>query len=183
MSLFMSSIVISSGGQVQEIADTFGVDWPHLIAQIISFSIVCFLLHRFAYKPVLHMLEERRRQIAEGIAERERIRAELAQAENQRHGIIMQAEAQAGELIEEAQAAAARVREKETLKAIAAAEQILVKSRETALQDRNRMFEELKRELGTLVIEATEKLTKKILTPADQKRMVEETITGLQKVA
>ena len=34
------------------------------IAQVISFSIVCFLLHRFAYKPVLKMLEERRQQIA-----------------------------------------------------------------------------------------------------------------------
>ena len=44
---------IEDGGKVEEIARTFGVDWSHLIAQIISFSIVCFLLHRFAYKPVL----------------------------------------------------------------------------------------------------------------------------------
>ena len=39
---------IEDGGKVEEIARTFGVDWSHLIAQIISFSIVCFLLHRFA---------------------------------------------------------------------------------------------------------------------------------------
>ena len=54
-----------SGGQIQQIANTFGVDWPHLMAQIISFSIVCILLHRFAYKPVLKMLEQRRQQIAQ----------------------------------------------------------------------------------------------------------------------
>ena len=42
--------------------------WTGLIcfAQIISFSIVCLLLHRFAYKPILKMLEERRQQIAQG---------------------------------------------------------------------------------------------------------------------
>src|SRR2546421_7180429 len=39
-------------GQIQEIARTFGVDWPHLIAQVISFSVVCILLQRFAYRPV-----------------------------------------------------------------------------------------------------------------------------------
>jgi F-type H+-transporting ATPase subunit b len=51
-----------SGGQIQQLANTFGVDWPHLISQIISFSIVCLLLQRFAYKPILKMLEERRRR-------------------------------------------------------------------------------------------------------------------------
>ncbi len=35
----------NSGGQVEQIARTFGVDWPHLIAQIISFSIVCAVLY------------------------------------------------------------------------------------------------------------------------------------------
>ena len=49
---------------VQELALRFGVDWPHLTAQIISFSIVCALLYRLAYTPVLTMLAERRKQIA-----------------------------------------------------------------------------------------------------------------------
>ena len=56
-------------GQVQAIARTFGVDWPHLIAQTISFSIVCALLYWLAYKPVLAMLAARREQIA-GAAEK-----------------------------------------------------------------------------------------------------------------
>ncbi len=53
-------------GRSKRLRRTFGVDWSHLLAQIISFSIVCVLLHRFAYKPVLNMLEERRQQIAQG---------------------------------------------------------------------------------------------------------------------
>ncbi|HXI26799.1 MAG TPA: ATP synthase F0 subunit B, partial [Vicinamibacterales bacterium] len=55
-------------GQVETLARTFGVDWPHLSAQIISFSIVCLLLYRLAYKPVLTMLATRRQQIAQGLA-------------------------------------------------------------------------------------------------------------------
>jgi len=121
------------GGQVEQIANTFGVDWPHLVAQIISFSIVCFLLHRFAYKPVLRMLEQRRQQIAQGVVDREKIRVELEQAETERLRIMQQADAKATQVIEEARRAAARLVEKETQKAIAAAEQLIAKAREAAL--------------------------------------------------
>ena len=61
--------------QVKQIADTFGVDKPHLFAQIISFIIVCTALYFFAYKRVLAMLEERRQRIAEGLANAEKIKA------------------------------------------------------------------------------------------------------------
>ena len=60
-------------GQVARIARTFGVDWVHLGAQIISFCLVCLLLYLFAYKQILAMLEERRRQIAQGLANAEKI--------------------------------------------------------------------------------------------------------------
>src|SRR3979490_453516 len=106
-----------TGGQVQQIANTFGVDWPHLIAQIISFCIVCFLLHRFAYKPILKMLEERQRQIAQGLADTEKIKAELAQTEAQRHEIMILANSQATKLIEEARAAADRGQQPEAINA------------------------------------------------------------------
>ena len=64
----------SRSGRVEQIARTFGVDWPQLIAQIISFCIVCLLLYRFAYRPVLTMLDERRQQIAQGLANAEKIK-------------------------------------------------------------------------------------------------------------
>ena len=168
-----------TGGQIQQIANTFGVDWPHLAAQIISFSIVCVLLHRFAYKPVLHMLEERRRQIAQGLADTEKIKSELAQIEIQRQEIMMKANSQATKLIEEAQVAAARVQEQETQKAIAAAKQIIVKAREVTVQEHALMLVELKREVGRLVLQATATVTGMILTPDDQRRLAEETTRQL----
>ncbi len=168
-----------TGGQIQQIANTFGVDWPHLIAQIISFSIVCILLHRFAYKPVLQMLEERRRQIAQGLADTEKIKSELAQIETQRQEIMMKADTRATKLIEEAKVAVARVQEQETQKAIAAAQQIIAKAREVTAQEHALMLVELKREVGRLVLQATATVTGKILTPDDQRRLAEETTKQL----
>jgi F-type H+-transporting ATPase subunit b len=162
-------------GPVQEIARTFGVDWSHLIAQIISFGIVCALLYKFAYKRVLAMLEERRREIEEGLANAEKIKAELARTEAQRQEVMTEVNAQATKLMEEAHAAAARVQELETKKALAAAEQIMVKAREAAAQDHLRMLAELKREVGRLVVQTTAMVTGKILTPEDQRRLAEET--------
>jgi len=172
-------LTADSGGQVAEIARTFGVDWPHLLAQMISFAIVCILLQRFAYKPVLKMLEERRRQIALGQANAEQIKAELARTEEQRREVLDQANTQAGKLIEEARAAAARVQEQETQKAIAAAEQIMVRAHEAAAQDRTRMLAELKSEFGRLVVRTTASVTGKILTAEDQERLAEETARQL----
>jgi F-type H+-transporting ATPase subunit b len=173
----------SNGGQIGQIANTFGVDWPHLAAQVISFGIVCFLLHRFAYRPILRMLEERRQQIADGLADREKIRIELAETEAHRQEILMQADARATQVIEEAHGAAARVSESETQKAIAAAEQIMVKSRDAASREHARMLSELKKQVGLLVVQATTRVTGKILTPDDQRRMAEETVKQLPKAA
>jgi F-type H+-transporting ATPase subunit b len=161
-------------GQVAQIARTFGVDWTHLIAQIISFGIVCAVLYAFAYRRVLAMLEERRRQIALGLANAEKIKAELDRTEAQRREVLDQAYTESAKYIEQARAAAARLLETETQKAIAAAEQVMVKAREAAAQDHDVMLAELKREVGHWVVQATTAVTGKVLTAEDQRRLAEE---------
>jgi F-type H+-transporting ATPase subunit b len=162
------------GGQVEQIARTFGVDWPHLGSQIISFGIVCAILYKFAYRRILAMLEERRQQIAQGLANAEKIKAELDRTESQRQEVMAQAYVQSAKIIEESHTAAARVLEQETQKAITAAEQIMIKAREAAAQDHARMLAELKREMGGLVVRATATVTGKILTADDHRRLAEE---------
>ncbi len=166
-------------GQVSQIARTFGVDWPHLGAQIISFGIVCLVLYKFAYRRVLAMLEERRSQIAQGLANAEKIKAELDKTEAQRQEVMAKAYIESAKFIEESRAAAARVLESETQKAIATAEQIIAKAHEAAAQDRDRLMAELKREVGHWVVQATTAVTSKILTSEDQRRLAEETAKQL----
>lgn len=169
----------NGAGQIEELARTFGVDWPHLVAQIISFSIVCGLLYLFAHKPVLRMLAERRQLIAQGLANSEKIRAELAKTESQRQEVLAQANLQATQFIEDARKAATHLREQETQKAHAEAEQIITKAHEAAVLDRKRMAIELRHEVGRLVVETTAVVTGKVLTPEDQQRLAEETTKEL----
>jgi F-type H+-transporting ATPase subunit b len=165
----------SIGGDLLKTADTFGLDWPHFIAQVISFSIVAGLLVKFAYKPILTVLEERSQRIAQGLANADKIKAELARTEAMQREVLEKANTQATKLIEEARAAAARVQEQETQKAIAQAEQIISKAREATTIERQRMLAELKREVANLVVQTTAAVSGKVLTADDQQRLAEET--------
>ena len=161
--------------------DKRGIDWRILIAQTISFSVVFFVLWKFAYGPIFAMLQMRREKIAEALANAEKIKGDVARTEADRQKVLADAGDQANKLIDEARQAAARVRETETQKAIAAAEQIVAKAREVAAQDHARMLLELKREVGRLVVQTTASVTGKILTPDDQQRLAKETENQLAK--
>ncbi len=155
--------------------ETLGIQWPKLIAQFVNFAIVLFVLWRFAYKPVFQLLEARRQKIADGIANADKIKAQLAETEAERKRVLAEAGDNANKLIDDARQAAGRVRETETQKAISAAEQIIIKAREAAAQERAQMLASLKREVGRLVVQTTSTVTGKILTADDQKRLAEET--------
>ncbi|MCB1125639.1 MAG: F0F1 ATP synthase subunit B, partial [Verrucomicrobiae bacterium] len=154
----------SGRGMVGEVAHTFGVNPQLLISQIISFCVVAFLLHRFAYKPVLAVLEERRQRIQEGLDNAEKIKAELARTEEARKAAMVEAGEQATKLINDAKAAAAQVLEKESQKAMAAANEIVERARQSSEAELARMKEELRQEVGRLVVETTAKVTGKVLT-------------------
>ena len=155
--------------------DKLGIEWRILLAQTISFSIVFFVLWKFAYGPIFAMLEARKQKIAEAVANAEKIQGDVARTETERQKILADAGDKANKLIDDARQAAARVRETETQKAIAAAEQIVTKAREAAAQERAQMLASLKREVGRLVVQTTSTVTGKILTADDQKRLAEET--------
>jgi F-type H+-transporting ATPase subunit b len=157
-----------------ETLNTLGIQWPKLIAQLINFAIVMFILWKWAYKPVLKMLELRRDKVAEAVTNADKIKAELAATEAKRQEVLAQANDQANKLIQEAREAAAKVQAQETQRAAATAEQIVTKAREASIQDHARMLVELKREVGRLVVQTTAAVTGKVLTPEDQRRLVEE---------
>jgi len=173
----MDVIIAAAGGVtdiLRETADTFGWNWKLFLSQVISFCIVAFLLRRFAYKPILAVLEDRRRKVEEGQLNAEKIRKELAEAEKRYQEIVAKANADAQRMIDEARESSAHVAERKQQEAIAAAEQILAKAKEAAALEHERQMQTLKRELGRLVVDTTAKVTGKVLTPEDQKRLQEE---------
>ena len=167
------------GGQVEAIARTFGVDWPHLTAQIISFAIVCALLYLFAYKPVLRMLDERRQQIAQGLENTAKINAALAGIEAQRQTVIAEAQAQGARLVAEAREIGERLQAQEAERAVRTGERIIARAREEADEERVRMLADVRRDVGRLVVQTTAAVVGRVLTDDDQRRLAEETATRL----
>lgn len=164
------------GEMLRDTAETFGWNPWLFFSQVISFAIVALLLRRFAYKPILAVLEDRRRKIEEGQLNAEKIRKQLAEAEKRYQEIVDKANADAQRMIDEARQSAAHLSERKQQEAVTAAEQIVAKAKEAAALEHERQMQTLKRELGRLVVETTEKVTGKVLTPDDQKRLQEEAV-------
>ena len=173
----MNMIIAASGGAadvIRETAETFGWNWKLFLSQVLSFCIVAFLLRQFAYRPILAVLEERRRKIEEGQLNAEKIRKELAEAEKRYQEIVAKGNADAQKMIDEARDSAAHLSERKQQEAVVAAEQIMAKAREASAIEHERTMAQLKRELGRLVVDTTAKVTGKVLTPDDQRRLQEE---------
>jgi F-type H+-transporting ATPase subunit b len=91
-------IAAASGGftdMLRDTANTFGWNPWLFLSQVISFVIVALLLRRFAYKPILAVLEDRRRRIEEGLINADKIKKELAEAEKRYAEILAKANADA----------------------------------------------------------------------------------------
>ncbi len=174
----MNFAILAQAGGLTEIArstgETFGFNLWMFLSQVISFVIVALLLKRFAYKPILTILEERRQRIAEGLLNAEKIKQQLAEAEQRYQEILAKANGEAQKMIDEARANAGVIAERKQQEAIVAAEQIMAKAREASALEHERTMSQLKRELGRLVIDTTAKVTGKVLTPEDQRRLQEE---------
>src|SRR5918996_4984948 len=120
------TIAAAAGGfsdMLRETADTFGWNPWLFLSQVISFTIVALLLRRFAYKPILGVLEERRQRITESLANAEKIKQELAEAEKRYAEILAKANAQAQKMIDEARESTAHLAQRKEQEAITAAEQ------------------------------------------------------------
>jgi len=161
---------------VTQLFDQFGVTWPKFIAQTIIFIIVYWVLNKYAFGPIVNVLAERRRRIAEAQENAEKIKQQLADADVRYKEILAKADADAKALIDEARASAEAVREKRVQEAIGEAEGVIRKAHESIEQDRRKMEAEVKAAMVGLVAATTSKVTGKILTADDQKRLNDETI-------
>ena len=168
-------VLAADGGVVSDITKTFGVNWQLFISQLVAFIVVALVLKKFAYKPVLDMLEQRRERIAQAEANAEKIQAELAETKAERDKVLAEANQKAQEMIADAKEAAKQVGEAEGQKAIKQAEEIIRKAREATEADRDQMMSELKAEIGRLVVETTAKVSGKVLTAEDQQRLIDDT--------
>ena len=89
---------------ITQLIDTFGVTWPKFLAQVFLFIVVYLILSKFAFGPVLAMLNERRSRIEEGQLNAEKIKKQLVESELRYQEALRKANDEATRLIEEARA-------------------------------------------------------------------------------
>src|SRR5947207_1960651 len=107
----MTAMFLAAGilDQARETAEQFGWEPKLFLSQVISFIIVALVLKRFAYKPILAVLEQRRQQIADAQLNAEKIKQQLVEAEQRHAEILAKANAQAQKMIDEARESAGHV--------------------------------------------------------------------------
>jgi F-type H+-transporting ATPase subunit b len=156
---------------ISGIFETFGVEWPLFIAQVIVFMLVYAVLQKFAFPQVTSMLEERRQRIREGEENLTKIKTDLAAAGASAAEIVSKANEDAERLIRGATDSAAAAGEKKKQEAVSEANQIISKAKEASQLEHEKLMAELKRDFGRLLVDTTSKVTGKVLSQEDQDRI------------
>jgi F-type H+-transporting ATPase subunit b len=170
----------SSGNPLVNILNSFHVEWPLLIAQVVNVVIVLWVLKKFAFGPIVAMLEARRARIIAGEAKIKQIEKQLADSVETTARAISQANDEALRMVTEAKQGAESLSEQKIQEAIAQAQLILARAEIAAKADRERLSAELKREFGRLVVAATSQVTGKVLSADDQKRINEDALVKVE---
>jgi F-type H+-transporting ATPase subunit b len=169
----------AGGGAAQEIARTFGWTPQLFFSQVVVFLIVAFMLKKFAFKPMLAMLEQRRATIEQGLKHAEQMKQELANAQVKAQELLGQAGQQATKIVEEARAAAGVVAEQERQRAITDAQNILAKAHDAGEAELSRLKGELRKEFGRLVVQAAARSTGDVLSGDQKNRLAEDAVRQL----
>jgi F-type H+-transporting ATPase subunit b len=143
---------------MSELISSLGVDWRLFIAQLINFSILLFVLHRFAYKPVLKMLENRTEKIEKGLQDAEASQKKLEQAAKKEEELLIEAKKQAKEIIEKAQEQANLNRDEILVQTKKDSERIIAHAQKVSEEQKEKMVNEVKSEVAGLVAIALEKI-------------------------
>jgi F-type H+-transporting ATPase subunit b len=155
---------------------TLGINLPSLLAQIINFTILLVLLSVLAYRPVIRLLDERRRRIQEGLEVAEQAKQQAAQAEQDMQAQLERARQEGQAVIGQAQQIAARIQEEGRQQAREDAEALLERARSEIQLERDSAIAELRQEFAGLTIEAAEKVIGQALDTQAHRRLIEEVL-------
>jgi F-type H+-transporting ATPase subunit b len=157
----------------------FGVKPILLIAQIVNFALLLFILQRFLYKPLLKVLADRKQKIADGLKNAEEIEKKLEQITAEREKRLKETAKETEGILKEATQMATKIIADAHTKAGNDVEKIFEKSKQSIEQEREKMRQEMRAELAGLVVAGLQIVTGKVLSEKDQKNILEESLKGL----
>lgn len=143
---------------MNELFEAFGVNWKLLLVQAVNFGLLLSVLTYFLYKPVLRIIDERQKKIAEGVKTAEEAARKLADAKMEGDGIVGTASREAEQLVA---AARSRADEKgnEIVKAAEARANAVIKEAGAHAEEAKRMaLAESSKEIARAAVLAAEKI-------------------------
>ncbi len=162
-----------------ELLENLGINWKLLIAQIINFLILLFVLHRFAYKPILKMLDDRTNKIEKGLKDAEETQNKLREITQKEKEILAKARTEAQEILKKTEDMAKKSKEEIAVEAKTQAEKIISDAKASIESEKTKMLREVKSEVAELVVLATEKVIREKIDSAKDRELIEKSITQI----
>ena len=164
-----------------EIIKEFGIQPVLLLAQIVNFVIILFLLKKFFYKPIIKILEDRKKKIEESLKNAQLIEERLNKTEEKSAQILEEARKNAQILIGDAKKEADRIAAQATLEARKSVEQTLIDVKVQIEQQRIEMKKQLEKDTLSLVIEVVKKVLGRTLKPQERLDLTNKSISEINK--
>ncbi len=159
--------------------EALGIDVKLFLGQILNFLILLLILWLFAYKPIVKMLEDRRKRVAESLENAKKIEEDLAKTEEKTQAMLLAARSETEKLIESSSKAATAEKKEIIEIAKTQAQKEIEKGKLAINQERELASKKLQQEVASLVRLATEKILAKQVSPAEQKEAIDEAIDDL----
>ncbi|MBD3251963.1 F0F1 ATP synthase subunit B [Candidatus Uhrbacteria bacterium] len=160
---------------------TFGIDWKLLLAQLINFAIIIFVLTKWVYKPLIKVMEERKQKIEQGVKHAEEADRKLFGAKEVEDQIVNEARVQAKGIVDEARTRGEAEKQRRVDASKGIIEQQLVESKERIGRETDQARQAVKKDLAALVLQATEKVSKTTLDEKQHRQLIADAIKDLEK--
>ena len=148
---------------------------------LVLFILFAFVLGKFAWGPLLEIVESREKSVREQVDGAQKAQVEAQALLNQRHELLKEATREREEMIARAQKEAEVLRAELVGKARSDAEGILARAKQQIEREKDQAILELRAQVADIAIEAAGKIVKSSLTPEAQKKLVDETISALPR--
>lgn len=166
---------------MDKILSDFGIQPIYLIAQAINFIILLLILKKFLYRPILKILEARKKTVSDSLKNSEQISKKLLTTNQESAKRLLEASKQAQIILDKAADSASQIIADAHIKAHVDIEEIIEQGKESILAEREIMKKEMSNELASLVILGIERVAGKVMDHPDHSKIVNQTIEELKK--
>ena len=147
---------------------------------ILTFLLLVFVLAKFAWKPLLKMLQDREDMIRSSLEDAEKAKSELERLNEESEAIMAKARSEAQSILADGKAAAEKVKDGIIAKSKEQANKIREDAGNQIQVEKDKAISEIKEEVVNLTLSVAEKLIQKNLSDADNKSLIEESLKKVQ---